>query len=124
MCVKSLSPVAEVFKLAASNAIESLVGVLKPRIRAIVTDAVGGDGSGAAGGFSVMGAAKATDRHHVRMNYNLDEDAYQLLEVSEGYISRLYVVSLLLFIFVDSLGRGELSRATCSSTYTHSSHII
>jgi len=27
----------------------------------------------------------------VRMNYELDEEAYQLFEVSEGYISRLYV---------------------------------
>jgi hypothetical protein len=92
MCVKSFTPVAEIFKLASNNAIESLVSVLKPRIRAIVTDAVG-DGTGAAG-FAVMGGSKATDRHTVRMNYYLDEEAYQLLEVSEGYISRLYVIVL------------------------------
>jgi hypothetical protein len=85
MCVKSLSPVTEVFKMASSNAMDSLVSVLKPRVRAIVSDAVGGD----AAGFSVMGTGKATDRHTVRMNYNLNEEAYQLLEVSEGYISRL-----------------------------------
>lgn len=84
MCVKGLSPVAEVFQLSATNAIESLISVMKPRIRAIVTDAVG-DGSG--GGF--MGGGAVTDRHAVRMNYDLDEEAYQLLEVSEGYISRL-----------------------------------
>jgi hypothetical protein len=88
MCVKSLSPVTEVFKMASNNAMDSLVSVLKPRIRAIVSDAVGADGSSAAG-FSVMGTGKATDRHTVRMNYNLNEEAYQLLEVSEGYISRL-----------------------------------
>jgi len=87
MCVKSFNSVAEVFKMASNSAIESLVSVMKPRIRAIVTDAVG-DGAGAAS-FAVMGSSKATDRHTVRMNYELDEEAYQLLEVSEGYISRL-----------------------------------
>jgi hypothetical protein len=93
MCVKSFSPVAQMFTLTANNAMESLVSVLKPRIRAIVTDAVGGDGSSAASGFSVMtgGSSRVTDRHAVRMNYDLNEEAYQLLEVSEGYISRLYV---------------------------------
>jgi hypothetical protein len=86
MCVKGLSPVAEVFQLSANNAVESLVSVMKPRIRAIVTDAVG-DGSGA--GFAVMGGSNTTDRHAVRMNYDLDDEAYELLQVSEGYISRL-----------------------------------
>lgn len=88
MCVKSFAPVAELFQLTSNNAIESLVSVLKPRIRAIVTDSVGGDASGTAA-FSVMGGSKTTDRHAVRMNYDLNEEAYQLLEVSEGYISRL-----------------------------------
>ena len=91
MCVKSFSPVTEVFKLASTTAVESLVSVLQPRIRAIVTDAVGMDASAAAGFSSVMGGSKAADRATVRMDYNLDEDAYHLLEVSEGYISRLYV---------------------------------
>lgn len=93
MCVKSFGPVAEMFTLASDQSVESLVSILKPRIRAIVTDAVGGDhgGSHATGGFSsVIGGSKAsTDRHAVRMNYDLDEEAYQLLEVSESYISRL-----------------------------------
>jgi hypothetical protein len=96
MCVKSFGPVAASFKLAADQSVESLASVLKPRIRAIVTDAVGSEHGGphATGGFtSVIGAggiAKGTtDRHSVRMNYDLDEDAYQLLEVSESYISRL-----------------------------------
>ena len=89
MCVSSLTPVAQVLELTSKTAIESLVSVLKPRIRAIVSDAVGGDNhiSGPAG-FS-LGTTKASDRHMVRMNYELDEEAYQLLEVSEGYISRL-----------------------------------
>lgn len=96
MCVKSFGPVSETFKLAADQCVESLVSVLKSRIRAIVTDAVGGDhvGSHAAAGFSSVigggGIAKvSSDRHAVRMNYDLNEEAYQLLEVSESYISRL-----------------------------------
>ena len=88
MCVKSFSPVTEVFKMASSNAVDSLVSVLKARIRNIVSEAVGADGSSAAA-FSVMGGGKGTDRHTIRMNYNLDEEAYQLLEVSASYISRL-----------------------------------
>ena len=39
--------------------------------------------------FSVMGGNKATDRTTVRMNDDLDEEEFQLLELSEGYISRL-----------------------------------
>ena len=40
MCVKSLGPVAEMFTMASDQSVESLVSILKPRIRAIVTDAV------------------------------------------------------------------------------------
>mmetsp|Transcript_22587 Transcript_22587/g.53399 ORF Transcript_22587/g.53399 Transcript_22587/m.53399 type:complete len:976 (+) Transcript_22587:117-3044(+) len=93
MCVKSFGPVSEMFTMASDQAVDSLVSILKPRIRAIVTDAVGGDhgGSHTTSGFSsVIGGSKAGgDRHAVRMNYELDDEAYQLLEVSESYISRL-----------------------------------
>ena len=96
MCVKSFSPVAETFTLASDQAVESLISVLKPRIRAIVTDAVGSDHGapqGTSGFSSVIGGGAITttsnDRHAVRMNYDLNEDAYQLLEVSESYVSRL-----------------------------------
>lgn len=123
MCVTSLSPVAQVFEVSSKNAVESLVGVMKPRIRAIVTDAVGGDQVGAAGFTSVMGGTKAADRHMVRMNYDLDEEAYHLLEVSEGYISRLYVrfiileeyVHLVLLCVVSSSRQVHLSRRLDSS---------
>lgn len=99
VCVLSLSSVAESFSLASDQAVESLLSELKPRIRAIVTDAVGSDhgaahGVSASSGFSsVMGGGgmskTSTDRHAVRMNYELDEDAYKMLEVSQSYVSRL-----------------------------------
>jgi len=94
-CVRSLGPVAETFALASDQTVESLLSVLKSRIRAIVTDAVGSDHGSThaqAGGFSLKVAATSSDRFHhhsVRMNYELDEDAYQLLEVSQSYVSRL-----------------------------------
>lgn len=99
VCVLSLENVAESFSQASDQAVESFLSELKPRIRAIVTDAVGSDhgaahGVGAASGFSSVigggGIAKtSTDRHAVRMNYELDEDTYKMLEVSESYVSRL-----------------------------------
>ena len=99
VCVNSFGSVTESFSLASDQALESLLSELKPRIRAIVTDAVGSDhgaahGVGAASGFSSVigggGITKAsTDRHAVRMNYELDDDAYKMLEVSQSYVSRL-----------------------------------
>ncbi len=99
VCVLSLGSVTESFSLASDQALESLLSELKPRIRAIVTDAVGSDhgaahGVGAASGFSSVigggGITKASaDRHAVRMNYELDEDTYKMLEVSQSYVSRL-----------------------------------
>ncbi len=99
VCVLSLGSVTESFSLASDQSLDSLLSELKPRIRASVTDAVGTDhgathGVGAASGFSSVigggGITKAsTDRHAVRMNYELDDDAYKMLEVSQSYVSRL-----------------------------------
>jgi hypothetical protein len=50
---------------------------------------VGGDHLGPGAAAFALGGTKVADRHMVRMNYDLDEEAYHLLEVSEGYISRL-----------------------------------
>jgi conserved oligomeric Golgi complex subunit 4 len=36
-----------------------------------------------------MSGSKATDKVTVRMNYNLDEEAFHLSQLSEGYVSRL-----------------------------------
>jgi conserved oligomeric Golgi complex subunit 4 len=36
-----------------------------------------------------MGGGKATDKVTVRMNYNLNEESYNMLQLSEGYITRL-----------------------------------
>ena len=88
MCVKSLGHVTESFRVAANSTVDSLESVLKPRLRSIVGEAVGLEGSTFMGS-SVMGGGKTADRVMVRMNYDLDEEAYNLLQVSEGYVARL-----------------------------------
>jgi conserved oligomeric Golgi complex subunit 4 len=91
MCVRQLSPVADQMQAASDAAIESLESVLRPRIRSIVGDAVGSEASPASSAF-MIGAATVGDRHRDTrhgMNYKLDEEAYNLLQLSEGYVARL-----------------------------------
>ena len=87
MCVKSLAPVSEGFQLASNAAIDSLVTVLKSRLRSIVGEVVGPEGGATFMGG--MGGGKGGDRVVVKMNYDLDDEAYQMLQLSEGYIGRL-----------------------------------
>lgn len=92
VCVKTLTSVAESFRLASNRAIESLVSVLTSRVRSIVSNSVGADSGTSTTSFSVIGTVKGgTDRATVRMNYNLDDATYQQLQLSEGYMSRLCV---------------------------------
>ncbi|GKY97020.1 hypothetical protein MPSEU_000660800 [Mayamaea pseudoterrestris] len=88
MCVRSLQTVSDGFKVAADASIESLESVLKSRIRSIVGEAVGAEG-GVGTFMGSMGAGKATDRITARMNYNLDDDMYNLMQLSEGYMVHL-----------------------------------
>ncbi|CAB9497309.1 Golgi complex subunit 4 [Seminavis robusta] len=85
MCVKSLSTVSEGFQLAANTAIESLVTVLKPRLRNIVGEVAGAEGSA---NFMGVGG-KSGDRVLVKMNYDLDDESYQMMQLSEGYMGRM-----------------------------------
>jgi hypothetical protein len=91
LCVKSLATVTESFRIASNSAVESLESVLKPRLRSIVGEAVGSEASSSTTfmGSSVIGGGKTADRVMARMNYNLDEEAFNLLQVSEGYVTRL-----------------------------------
>jgi hypothetical protein len=89
LCVKSLGTVTERFRMASDGTVENLESVLKTRIRVIVADAVGG--SGESSGFMGVGS-KSTDKVTMRMNYNLDEDAYNFAQLGESYVSRLCVL--------------------------------
>jgi hypothetical protein len=87
MCVKAFQPIQESFTSASNDSIESIVTTLRSRVRSVVTDAVGSD-SVSSTSF-MTSSALSKDRHQVRMNYNLDDSAYKLLQLSEGYMARL-----------------------------------
>lgn len=94
MCVKALKATVDTFKVASGSAIESLAGVLRPRIRSIVGEAVGAEGASSGAGFmtsSVMAGGRTGDRGVMmsRMNYNLDDETYSMMQLSEGYVARL-----------------------------------
>ena len=87
MCVKAFHPMQESFTAASNGSIEALVTSLRSRVRSIVTDAVGSDSVSSTSFMTSTALSK--DRHQVRMNYKLDDAAYQLLQLSEGYMARL-----------------------------------
>jgi hypothetical protein len=85
-CVRNLVPIEEYYKTSASDAIENLVDILRPRVRSLVGDSVGSDSSS---GASFMTSSVGKHPTTVRMNYNLDDAAYKLSQISEGYMARL-----------------------------------
>ena len=85
-CVRNLVPIQEYYKTSASDAIENLVDILRPRVRSLVGDSVGSDSSS---GASFMTSSVGKNPTTVRMNYNLDDAAYKLSQISEGYMARL-----------------------------------
>lgn len=90
MCAKSLSPVAEGFQLASDTAIDSLVTVLKQRIGNIVREVVGSEGGATSAAFmGSMTGGKGGEKTLIKMNYDLDDDSYQMLQLSEGYVGRM-----------------------------------
>jgi len=90
LCVKSIGSLSQSFKTAANEAMEALESLLQPRLRAIVNEAVGSDNTSSTFmSSSVMRGGNATDRTMSRMHYELDEETYNLLQLSESYITRL-----------------------------------
>lgn len=85
-CVKNLAPIRDYFKTAASDAVENLVDVLRPRVRSLVSDSVGSDSST---GATFMTSSVGKNPTAVRMNYNLDDAAFKISQISEGYMARL-----------------------------------
>jgi hypothetical protein len=85
-CVRNLSPIQEYYKIAATDTVENLVDVLRHRVRSLVGDSVGSD---SATGASFMTSSVGKDRNTVRMNYNLNDAAFKLSQIGEGYMARL-----------------------------------
>lgn len=95
MCIKGLSGVVESFSQASERSMERLVSTLLPRVRQIVNDAVGQEGGGTSAvaasnflGSPVLtgGATVVTSTH---LDYDLDDQAFELAQISEGYIGRM-----------------------------------
>jgi len=84
MCVKSFSPVLDSFKIASQSAIESLVNAIVPRVRTIANDAVGLE----AQPTSFMGKTAKTQPAAARMDYDLDDEAYERTQRHEGYMNQ------------------------------------
>lgn len=84
-CITSLSGVMESYQNASKEASDHLTAILMPRIRSIVNECVGQD-SATSTSFMTTGTVTTTS---VKMNYNLDDAAYELAQISEGYMSRL-----------------------------------
>ena len=86
VCIKSLTGVKDSLLSASNEAIDHFINTIMPRVRSIVSESVGQD-SATSSGFMV--GTTTTPAHTVRMNYHLDNDAYELAQLSEGYMSRL-----------------------------------
>lgn len=84
-CITSLSTVMEVYQNSSKEAAEQLIAIVVPRVRSIVNECAGQESSTSTS-FMTGGTAVATT---VQMNYHLDDEAYELAQISEGYMTRL-----------------------------------
>ena len=90
MCIKGLDTVIESFRTNSDRTVDVLIEILAPRIRSIVNEAVGQESAVASGATSfLVGGTTTTTRATARMNYDLDDAAYELTQVSEGYMTKL-----------------------------------
>lgn len=93
MCVKGLAQVVESFNQASVRSTEQLISTLLPQVRQIVGDAVGQDGGGTSAtasnflGSPVL-AGGATVAPTV-LNYELDDESFELSQISEGFVVRM-----------------------------------
>jgi conserved oligomeric Golgi complex subunit 4 len=88
-CIRSLDTVIESLKSASDNAVDHLVNILMPRVRSMVNEFVGQEGSGAAGYTNVLSGGVTSTMQNVRMSYNLDEKAFEMSQISESYMTLL-----------------------------------
>ncbi|KAL3780916.1 hypothetical protein HJC23_009122 [Cyclotella cryptica] len=94
MCIKGLGGVVESFSQASDRSIERLVSTILPRVRQIVNDAVGQEGGSATttasnflGSPVLTGGNAAVASTH--LDYNLDDQAFELSQISQGYMGRM-----------------------------------
>ncbi len=85
VCIKSLSGVKDTLFSASNEAMDHLISTIMPRVRSIVNESVGQDNATTAGFMS----GGTVQNNTVRMNYHLDDEGYEMAQLSEGYMSRL-----------------------------------
>ena len=89
-CIKGLDVVGDQFRTNLDRTVEVLIETLMPRVRSIVNDAIGQESTVTTGATAILGGSSAaTVNTKVRLNYELDDAAYELAQVIEGYMSRL-----------------------------------
>ena len=89
-CIKSLSTVADTLNNALKRSTENLSNQILPRIRTIVNDCVGQESTGTAAVSGVkVGVGISSNVSAVKMNYDLDEEAYELSQAGDGYLSKM-----------------------------------
>ena len=93
MCVKGLKDVVESFSQASRRSMEQLISTLLPQVRQIVGDAVGQDGGGTnATATNFLGSpvlTGGTTTAPTLLNYELDDEAFELSQISEGFVVRM-----------------------------------
>lgn len=92
LCIRSIGTTSDALRAEADRATAALSSVIMPRVRSIVDGAVGQDsttGSSFMGSSAGAGGSNSAGAGSVRMNYDLDDDTYELLLATEGYIGRL-----------------------------------
>ncbi len=97
VCIQALSGVMDSYQSASNQALEHLTGVIMPRVRSIVNECVGQESAAATGFTNVMGgvgmgstmSGTSSAASSVKMNYDLDDAAFEMAQISEGYMSKL-----------------------------------
>lgn len=97
MCVKGLGGVVEAFNGASARSMEELIATVTPRARQIVNEAVGQDGGGPSAGSAatnflgspVLAVGNNAGAPATVLDYDLNDAAFELSQISEGYIGRL-----------------------------------
>jgi len=90
MCVKGLGGVVESFSQASSRSMDELIATLLPRARQIVNESVGFESpSTANAATNFLGTGGTTTMAITVLDYNLDDAAFELSQISEGYIGRM-----------------------------------
>jgi len=98
MCIKSLANTMEAYQSSSNSAMDQLISVVMSRVRSIVNECVGQESAASSGFSNVMGGVgvgvgvgggTAAAVNVVKMNYELDDAAFELAQLSEGYLSKL-----------------------------------